>query len=95
MDRALRHGNALSLLIIDIDLFKSFNDSRGHGAGDAALVQAGALIRQISRSIDPVARIGGDEFAVILPMTDLASARTLAERIVRPPSTSRTDPASA
>ena len=82
VDRALRHGNALSLLIIDIDLFKSFNDSRGHGAGDAALVQAGALIRRVSRSIDPVARIGGDEFAVILPMADLASARTLAERIV-------------
>ena len=44
VDRALRHGHALSLLIVDIDLFKSFNDSRGHGAGDAALVQAGALI---------------------------------------------------
>ena len=82
VDRALRHGHALSLLIIDIDLFKSFNDARGHVAGDAALVRAGALIRQTSRSIDAVARIGGDEFAVILPMTDLTSARTLAERIV-------------
>ena len=83
VDRALRHDHALSLLIVDIDLFKSFNDARGHVEGDAALVRAGALIRQTSRSIDAVARIGGDEFAVILPMTDLASARTLAERIVR------------
>ncbi|MGD0747811.1 MAG: HD domain-containing phosphohydrolase [Acidimicrobiales bacterium] len=82
VDRALRHGHALSLVIVDIDLFKSFNDARGHAAGDAALVQAGALIRRISRSIDAVARIGGDEFAVILPMTDLASARTLSERII-------------
>jgi len=82
VDRALRHRHALSLLVVDIDLFKSFNDSRGRVAGDTALVSAGALIRRISRSIDAVARIGGDEFALILPMTDLASARTLAERIV-------------
>jgi diguanylate cyclase (GGDEF)-like protein/PAS domain S-box-containing protein len=82
VDRALRHRHALSLLIVDIDLFKSFNDAHGRAAGDTALVQAGALITRISRSIDAVARIGGDEFAVILPMTDLASAHSLAERIV-------------
>jgi diguanylate cyclase (GGDEF)-like protein/PAS domain S-box-containing protein len=83
VDRALRHSQALSLLVVDIDLFKSFNDSRGHAAGDTALVNAGATIRRIIRSIDVAARIGGDEFAVILPMTDLESARTLAERMVR------------
>ena len=89
VDRALRHGHALSLLIVDIDLFKSFNDARGHVAGDAALVRAGALVRQTSRSIDAVARIGGDEFAVILPMTDL-TARAPSQSGSSGPSPSRT-----
>ena len=82
VDRALRHGEPLSLLVVDIDLFRSFNDARGHAAGDAALVKAGARIGRISRSVDAVARIGGDEFGVILPMTGLASAHALAERMV-------------
>ena len=81
IDRALRHGEPLSLFVADIDLFKSFNDSHGHAQGDAALAKAGAIMRQTSRSIDTVARIGGDEFAVILPMTDLTNAGKLAERM--------------
>ena len=83
IDRAVRHHEPLSLLVADVDLFKSFNDTHGHAAGDAALAEAGAIMRTASRSIDAVARIGGDEFAVILPKTDLASAGTLAERMVR------------
>jgi len=81
INRALRHGEPLSLLVADIDLFKSFNDSRGHAEGDAALAVTGSIMRNASRSIDTVARIGGDEFAVILPTTDLASASKLARRM--------------
>ncbi len=62
IDRALRHGESLSLLVADIDLFKSFNDAHGHAAGDVALAEAGANLRRGSRSIDTVARVGGDEF---------------------------------
>ena len=81
INRALRHSEPLSLLVADIDLFKSFNDSRGHAEGDAALAVTGSIMRNASRSIDTVARIGGDEFAVILPTTDLASASKLARRM--------------
>ena len=83
IDRAVRHREPLSLLVADVDLFKSFNDAHGHAAGDAALAEAGENLKRASRSIDTVARVGGDEFAVILPKTDLASAGNLADRIVR------------
>ena len=83
VDRAVRHYEPLSLLVADVDLFKSFNDAHGHAAGDAALAHAGAILRRSSRSIDTVARIGGDEFAMILPKTDLVSAGNLAERLIR------------
>ena len=83
IDRAMRHHEPLSVLVADVDLFKSFNDAHGHAAGDAALAKAGEIMRGASRSIDTVARIGGDEFAVILPQTDLAGAGQMAERMVR------------
>lgn len=82
IDRALRHAEPLALLVIDVDLFKSFNDTHGHAAGDRALARVGATMRHLTRSVDHVARIGGDEFAVILPHTDLTSAGVLAERII-------------
>jgi diguanylate cyclase (GGDEF)-like protein/PAS domain S-box-containing protein len=81
IDRARRHGQPLSLLMIDVDLFKSFNDAHGHAAGDNALATVGAVLRRGCRSFDVVARVGGDEFAVILPVTPLASARQIAERL--------------
>ncbi len=83
IERAMRHHEPLSVLVADVDLFKSFNDTHGHAAGDAALAKAGEIMRRACRSIDSVARIGGDEFAVILPQTDLASAGRMAERMVR------------
>ncbi len=83
INSALRHGVSLSLLVADIDLFKTFNDSHGHAEGDSALSKAGAIMRTTSRSGDIVARVGGDEFAVILPTTDLASASKLADRMAR------------
>jgi diguanylate cyclase (GGDEF)-like protein len=81
IERALRHREPLSLLVADVDRFKSFNDSRGHADGDAALVRTAAILTGTCRAIDSVARIGGDEFAVILPSADLLSAATLARRL--------------
>ena len=83
VEYATRHGEQLSVLVADVDLFKSFNGAHGHAAGDAALAEAGVILRRTSRSIDTVARIGGDEFAVILPRTDLVSAGNLAEQMIR------------
>jgi len=82
VDRALRHGEALSLLVVDVDLFKAFNDAHGHAAGDEALAAVGFAMRRISRSIDVIGRIGGDEFAVILPATPLAGAQRAALRML-------------
>jgi len=82
IDRALRRDERLCLLMADVDLFKAFNDSHGHEAGDNALAGVGALLRGCSRSFDVVGRVGGDEFAVILPATPLISAQEVAARIV-------------
>jgi len=80
--QAIRSGSALSLLYIDADHFKSFNDRYGHRRGDAALrAVAGALDASIRRPRDIAARHGGEEFAVVLPETDLAGALMIAETI--------------
>jgi len=80
--KALRGGRPLSILMIDIDYFKGYNDHYGHGAGDECLCRvAGVLSDGVSRSGDMVARYGGEEFAVILPETDLQSALLIAERL--------------
>ncbi len=78
---AKRHGHALSLMLLDIDRFKSYNDDYGHPAGDELLKKLGVLIASLARETDLVARIGGEEFAVALPETDLAGARVIAERV--------------
>jgi diguanylate cyclase (GGDEF)-like protein len=78
---AVRNSRPLSLLFIDLDGFKSINDSHGHLAGSRALVEAGAVIRGSARETDIVARFGGDEFALILPDTGLPGAMAVAERI--------------
>jgi diguanylate cyclase (GGDEF)-like protein len=79
--RASRSGRPLSVLFIDMDGFKSVNDSHGHLAGSKALVEAAAIIRGSARETDVVARFGGDEFAVILPDTGREGAVSVAERI--------------
>jgi diguanylate cyclase (GGDEF)-like protein len=79
--RAQRHGRPLVMCIIDVDLFKPVNDQYGHGAGDGVLRQLAALVRRFVRGEDVAARIGGEEFAVLLPESDLASARQFAERL--------------
>lgn len=79
--RALRNQQPLSLLIMDLDSFKEFNDKFGHPAGDRCLEQvAGTLQEVLRRPADLLARYGGDEFAAILPGTDSAGARYIAER---------------
>jgi diguanylate cyclase (GGDEF)-like protein len=80
--RAVRSEEALSLLMIDVDKFKSYNDTFGHQAGDRCLhAVATALQGTIQRATDLPARYGGEEFAVILPATDDAGAEVIAERI--------------
>jgi diguanylate cyclase (GGDEF)-like protein/PAS domain S-box-containing protein len=80
--RAMRSNEPLSLVMADIDLFKAYNDHYGHVAGDDCLRRVAAAIADCAkRSGDLVARYGGEEFAVILPRTDAAAAREIAERI--------------
>lgn len=81
--RARAFGVPLSLLLIDIDHFKSYNDSFGHVAGDGVLRAVGRIFQEQARQSDLVARYGGEEFAVILPNTDEAESLLVAERIRR------------
>ncbi len=78
---ARRHQRALTLLSIDIDHFKSYNDSFGHPAGDEVLKGVATAFNSLARETDLVARIGGEEFAVVLPETSAEGGRVLAERI--------------
>lgn len=79
--RATRFNRHLSLLMIDIDLFKKFNDTLGHIAGDRLLQEISDIIKESCREVDLVARYGGEEFAVILPETFKEKAYSSAERI--------------
>jgi len=76
-----RHGRALSLLILDIDHFKRINDQFGHEAGDLALCRFVQLVREMMRESDVIARLGGEEFVLILPDSDERAALAVAERI--------------
>jgi diguanylate cyclase (GGDEF)-like protein len=79
--RASRSGRPLSLLFIDLDGFKSINDTHGHLFGSRALVEAAGVIRASARETDMVARFGGDEFALLLPDTGSDGAVSVGERI--------------
>jgi len=83
VDRHSRYGSMLSLIFIDLDNFKSYNDLMGHLAGDKVLTQIGHVIKGALRNIDPAFRYGGDEFAIILPNTSADDAFTVAERVRR------------
>ncbi len=80
-DAANKDGQPLSVLMIDIDHFKSFNDRFGHLMGDSVLRLIGVTLKQSTKGQDVAARYGGEEFAVILPETDLRGAAVLAEQI--------------
>lgn len=79
--RAARYDRPLSLILIDVDHFKSYNDNNGHPAGDVLLRRVAETIRSCSRQSDIVARYGGEEFAVLLPETGTQAAFNSAERI--------------
>lgn len=81
IDRAERFGTPLSLVMLDIDKFKSVNDTYGHQQGDRVLVEVARVLRRLSRDVDLPARYGGEEMAVVLPQTDLAGAELSAERM--------------
>jgi len=78
-----RSGSALSVMMLDVDYFKKFNDTYGHGEGDTCLIAvAGAIQECLSRPDDFVARYGGEEFVVVLPVTDEMGARVIAGKIL-------------
>jgi diguanylate cyclase (GGDEF)-like protein len=78
--RAQRYGRPLALVLLDLDYFKSINDAYGHQAGDAALMHASRLLEARARAGDVLGRIGGDEFALLLPETSAEQALPIAER---------------
>jgi two-component system, cell cycle response regulator len=83
LSRAQRTSNVLSCLMLDIDLFKRLNDTYGHELGDRVLVQLAESLRREQRAMDVLARLGGEEFVVLLPETGIRGARIYAERILR------------
>ena len=81
LERARRSGDALSVLLLDLDHFKRVNDEHGHAAGDAVLSAFAEVVRSCVRSVDVLVRRGGEEFVLVLPATGLRAARAVAERI--------------
>jgi diguanylate cyclase (GGDEF)-like protein len=81
IERSRRFAQPVGLMLLDIDNFKSVNDTYGHQQGDLVLIEVGRVLRALSRDIDEPARYGGEEMAVILPQTDVAGAELLAERM--------------
>ncbi len=80
---ARRYGQWCSFAVVDIDRFKRVNDRRGHMAGDQALVTIASVLKANVRATDLAARFGGDEFVVLMPLTDPDAGMTAAERIRR------------
>jgi two-component system cell cycle response regulator len=83
VERSSRYREPLSLLIVDLDYFKRVNDTYGHAAGDTVLQAVALSVARIVRKVDLAARYGGEEIAVIAPMTPTQGARVMAERICR------------
>jgi diguanylate cyclase (GGDEF)-like protein len=81
MARGRREGTTGALLMIDLDDFKSVNDSHGHPAGDSLIAEVADVLRKRTRESDVLARLGGDEFAIVLPRCSEAEARVVAEAI--------------
>ncbi len=81
LDRANRTGAALAVAVLDLDDFKLINDRLGHAQGDRVLQAAAAACQQAVRSMDVVARWGGEEFALLLPGANMSNAQALAERV--------------
>jgi two-component system cell cycle response regulator len=82
-EQAVSRGKPLSVLVLDIDFFKSINDGHGHDAGDDVLREFALRIRKSIRNIDLACRYGGEEFVIVMPETDMAVATMVAERLRR------------
>ena len=80
-NKACRYNRPLTLLLLDIDYFKLINDAHGHQAGDDVIVHLANLAGSCKRATDVLARLGGEEFALLLPETDLPRAEDFAERL--------------
>ena len=83
VEQASARGKPLAVLVLDIDYFKSVNDTYGHDAGDDVLREFAIRVRKSIRGIDLACRYGGEEFVVVMPETDMAVAATVAERLRR------------
>jgi diguanylate cyclase (GGDEF)-like protein len=81
--RFYRYGRPVSMLLIDIDMFKAVNDRFGHDVGDRMIEHIATLCEENKRAPDVVARVGGEEFAILLPETDMENSRAVAERLRR------------
>ena len=81
MDRSLRYEQPLTLLLLDLDNFKTFNDAYGHVEGDQVLWRLGQVVKRCLRETDFAYRYGGEEFTILLPMTTSAEGAVIAERI--------------
>jgi len=81
--RSKRFGTALSIVMVDLDNFKRVNDTYGHDVGDDVIRAAARILKDEFRNYDEIGRLGGEEFAVILPNTDLASAKIACERVIK------------
>ncbi len=81
INRSVRHGSPMALLMLDLDHFKRVNDTFGHSAGDQVLQSIGKLLRESCRVYDVPGRYGGEEFCVLLPETNVENTPTVAERI--------------
>ena len=79
--RKERYGREFSLIMFDIDYFKYINDKYGHNTGDLVLKEIANICRNVLREVDIVGRIGGEEFAILLPETDIVQATLVAERL--------------
>jgi diguanylate cyclase (GGDEF)-like protein len=80
-ERSVRSNQVLSVMLLDLDHFKDFNDLHGHAIGDSVLRRVGATLAKETRSTDTVCRFGGEEFVVLLPDTSAAQAEGIAERL--------------
>jgi len=83
VEQAASRGKPLTALVLDIDYFKSINDSHGHDAGDDVLREFSTRIKKSIRGIDLACRLGGEEFVIVMPETDMAVATIVAERLRR------------
>jgi diguanylate cyclase (GGDEF)-like protein len=83
LERARRGSGRLSLVLLDLDYFKLVNDRFGHAVGDGALERLGAVLMASKRHVDAAARVGGEEFALLLPESDVAGAFAVCERVRR------------